>query len=64
MKNIISTFKKEKHDIITFVGRKFGFYLSLDFKKYEDDEMSKAMEMMQIIKQEKPPYRPKKKTAA
>ena len=46
------------------VGRKFGFYLSLDFKKYEDDEMSKAMEMMQIIKQEKPPYRPKKKTAA
>lgn len=34
------------------------------YKKYEDDEMSKAMEMMQIIKQEKPPYRPKKKTAA
>ena len=34
------------------------------YKKYEDDEMSKAMEMMQIIQQEKPPYRPKKKTAA
>ncbi|MBR6171747.1 MAG: transposase domain-containing protein [Lachnospiraceae bacterium] len=37
---------------------------SSSYKKYEDDEMIKAMEMMQIIKQEKPPYRPKKKTAA
>jgi hypothetical protein len=26
--------------------------------------MSKAMEMMQIIKQEKPPYRPKKKNSS
>jgi hypothetical protein len=33
MKNKISTFKKEKHEIITFVGRKFGFYLSLDFEE-------------------------------
>jgi hypothetical protein len=36
MENKISTFRKENYDIITFVERKFGFYLSLDFSACEN----------------------------
>ena len=34
------------------------------YKKYEDKEMINAAEMMQITEQEKPPYRPTKKSVA
>ena len=44
MENKISTFKKEKYDIITFVERKFGFCLSLDFKSYGDLVKKMGME--------------------
>ena len=43
MENKISTFKKEKYDIITFVERKFGFYLSLDFETYADTDVPELL---------------------